>query len=125
MLRTDGVDRGAADPMNIICVILEKRDILFKLGCEVGILDTMFAFNVIDKTDLISPLTFEKNPQKILSVREAIRLLSVGHGQGVLKCNCKTGECNKGRCSCFKAEPPQKCNSRCHGGNDNQNCKNK
>ena len=46
LLRTDGVDRGIADPMNIICIILEKN-VLFKLGCEVGTLNTMFPFNVI------------------------------------------------------------------------------
>lgn len=51
--------------------------------------------------------------------REAIRLLSVGHGQGVLKCNCK-GACKN--CNCVKHK--QKCNSRCHNGQNNVKCTN-
>lgn len=54
----------------------------------------------------------------MITVREAIRELSVGRGQGVLKCNCK-GNC-AGRCSCAKAG--QVCNSRCHEGNPNPKC---
>ena len=122
LLHTDGIDRGAADAINILCVILEKKHELFKLGCEVGILDTHFPFNAFEKTQLVTTFKANDVPDKQLSVREAIRLLSVGHGQGVLKCNCKTGECNAGRCSCFRAN--QKCNSRCHGGCENKNCKN-
>ena len=57
------VDCGAADPLNIICLIIEKRDILFKLGYEVEMLDTLFAFNVIDKIDLVSTLTLDKIPE--------------------------------------------------------------
>ena len=90
LLRTDGVDRGIADPMNIICTILKKKDVLFNLGCEVGTLNTMFPFNVIEKTELRCNLTKELIPEASVGVREAIRLLSVGHGQVVLKCNCKT-----------------------------------
>ena len=47
--------------------------------------------------------------------------MSVGHGQWVLKYNCKAGKCDK--CSCAKAS--QKCNSRCHGGYENNKCLNK
>ena len=45
LLHTEGIDRSSADPVNLLCIILEKKDILFKLGCEAGILDTYFAFN--------------------------------------------------------------------------------
>ena len=115
----------SCDNCNILCIIIEKRDVLFKLGCEVGVLDSMFAFNSIEKTNLVYSFTEKDIPDRVLSVREAIRMLSVGHGQGVLKCNCRTGKCLSGRCSCAKAYPSQKCNSRCHGGCENKNCKNK
>ena len=97
---------------------------MFRLGCEVGVLNTMFPFNVIGRTELVSNFSKESIPDVQVGVREAIRLLSVGHGQGVLKCNCKTGKCNK-NCTCRKATPTQKCNSKCHGGNLNKNCENK
>ena len=107
LLRT--VDRGAADAINILCIILEKKDIMFRLGCEVGVLNTMFPFNVIEKTQLVSSFSKESIPDVQVGVREAIRLLSIGHGQGVLKCNCKTGKCNK-NFTCKKAIPTQECN---------------
>ena len=113
LLKTEGVDRSIADPINFLCIILEKKDVLFKLGCEAGVLDTMIAFNTFEKTEIVTNLKKENVPDKKISVREAIRFLSVGHGQGVLLCNCKTGKCD-GRCSCKKAN--QNCNSRCHGG---------
>ena len=89
------------------------------MGCEAGVLDTLFGFNVLEKTDLITKFNKNNVPSRVLSVLEAVRELSVGTGQGVLKCNCKTGDCTTGRCSCSKADPPQTCNSRCHGGNVN------
>ena len=64
----------------------------------------------------------EEIPDKTLSVRSAVIALSVGHGQGVLKCGCKA-KCG-GKCTCLKAVPTQKCNSRCHGGNKNLKCAN-
>ena len=57
-----------------------------------------------------------------LSLRAAFKALSIAHGQGVLKCNCAQGSCVNGKCTCKKAN--QKCSSRCHGGNVNENCKN-
>jgi len=121
LLKTEGIDRSIADPVNLLCIILEKKDVLFKLGCKVGILDSMFGFNAFEKTELVTTFLKQDIPDKKISVREAIRSLSVGHGQGVLKCNCKAGKCDK--CSCAKAS--QKCNSRCHGGYENNKCLNK
>ena len=121
LLATDGVDRGASDAPNLLCIILEKKDISFKLGCIAGTLDRMFAFNQLQATNYVGTFKREDIPDVTLSVREAIRVVSVGSGQGVLKCSCKAGKCTN--CSCFKAE--QKCNSRCHKGNPNINCSNK
>ena len=122
LLATDGVDRGASDAPNLLCMIMEKKDISFRLGCTAGILDRWFAFNQLQSTNFVG---FQKEsiPDTTVSVREAIRLISVGTEQGVLKCSCKAGKCTN--CSCTKAVPPQKCNSRCHGGNVNTKCCNK
>ena len=37
-----------------------------------------------------------------------------------IKCNCRTSDCNSGRCSCKVAN--RQYNSKCHGGNANNNC---
>ena len=104
-----------------MCVVLERRKEMLKLGCEAGTLNTMFPFSIYDKSDFPG-FSVANVKEGEIGVREAVKFLSVGNGQGVLKCNCKTGKCNKA-CTCFKAN--QKCNSRCHGGHDNKNCVNK
>ena len=58
LLYSDGIDRGASDPENLLCIVLEKKDISFKLGCKAGTLDSYFPFNVFTKTDLVS--TFDQ-----------------------------------------------------------------
>lgn len=52
LLATDGIDGGAADAPNILCYILVKKDITFRLGCQVGILNNWFAFKQLQKTEL-------------------------------------------------------------------------
>ena len=79
----------------------------------------MFARNSFDLVKDCS-VELEVKLDKKLSVRQAVKELSVGGGQGFLKCNC-TGGCLTNRCSCKKAG--LLCNSRCHGANGN--CKNK
>jgi len=115
LLYIDGIDRGASDPENILCIVLEKKDIMFKLGCRVGRLNEWFPFNVFSKTSVVTDFTIEMIPDKILGKREAVRALSTGTGQGYLKCGCKAGTFKN--CSCKKANVD--CNSRCHGGNVN------
>jgi hypothetical protein len=51
---------------------------------------------------------------KKVSVREALRKVSMLGGQGAAKCGC-AGKCNTKSCSCYKKG--LKCNSRCHAGN--------
>ena len=114
LLRCENVDRGLSDPENIICIITNKKNGLFELGCKVGIIDSYFAINSITKTAFKTDFTIDNIPKEKLSVRSAVSKLSVGHGQGFLRCNC-TGDCKTKRCSCRKAEIS--CNSRCHGPN--------
>ncbi len=120
LVTVEGVDRGAADAKNILGYVIEKRHDGFKVGCKVGIMDPVFQWNQLNKTELVSDWKIEDIPKKELSIRSAVVALSVGHGQGVLKCGCKKA-CG-GKCSCLKAK--QICNSRCHGGNKNKHCTN-
>lgn len=103
-----------------------KKNELFQLGCRAGVLDTYIAFNCFQKTDLVTDfdadyIPKDKNGDFVkVGPREAVRILSIGHGQGYLKCNC-TGNCATNRCSCRKAE--LKCSSKCHGKQFNcSNC---
>ena len=105
-----------------VLFILNKKDEKFQLGCQAGILDRWFTFNVFSKSDHVSSYSMSDIPTNTLSLREAVKAVSIAHGQGVLKCNCEQGSCVNGKCTCKKAN--QKCNSRCHGGNVNENCKN-
>ena len=36
---------GPLDPNNIICLITEEKNSIFKLVCQVGVLDKYYAFN--------------------------------------------------------------------------------
>ena len=97
---------------------------MFRLGSRAGVLDTLFACNSIEATRCQSSFTSEDIPIAldkkgvetgalfILSVREAVAALSVGHGQGYIKCQC-AGSCATLRCSCRKAGIA--CSSKCHG----------
>ncbi len=52
-----------------------------------------------------------------MSVREAVKAISIAGGQGVKACGCISGNYNIGKCVCFNSKVP--CNSRCHKGNQN------
>ena len=43
LLRVPDVDRGPLDPNNDVCLVLEERHGMFKLGTQVGALDKYFA----------------------------------------------------------------------------------
>ena len=52
----------------------------------------------------------------VMPLREAVRKLSVGTGQGYVRCHCAphiTAKCSTNQCSCKFAKIP--CNSKCHG----------
>jgi hypothetical protein len=128
LLPCDGHDTGGADAENLLCVIIEKipNSIQFRLGCKAGVLDQTYPFNVLTKTDLVTTFDEAEIPKNsegdfaIVSVRQAITAISIAGGQGMKKCNCRTGKCNGGRCGCNSEG--RKCNSKCHGGQPNPNC---
>ena len=108
-------DRGLADPPNILCKVIDiDSHKNYQLACAVGILDKYMArnaFQIIQET-----IDFQVSRDKMVSPREAVRLLSIGNGQGFVICDC-TGQCKTRRCGCFKMS--LKCKSRCHGSNIN------
>ena len=109
-------DRGISDPPNILCKVIDiDAHMNYELACSVGILDKYMArnaFQIVKET-----VDFQISRDKMISPREAVRLLSIGNGQGFIYCNC-TGQCKTGRCKCFK----MKLKSKCH--QSNKNCAN-
>ena len=122
LLPVDGVDLGAADAENLLCIILERipDSIQFRLGYKAGKLDQTYPFNVLTKTELVTPFNIDDVPDKVVSVRQAVSTISIAGGQGFKMCRCVDGKCNGGRCGCHRDN--RKCNSKCHGGNANPNC---
>ena len=74
----------AADPENIMCINPDKKKEKPHLGCEAGTLNTLFTFSICGKSDYPG-FTRGNVPEVEVSVREAVRLLSVGNGQGHFK----------------------------------------
>ncbi len=119
ILPVPDVDRGPSDPPNLVCRVVDINysTMMHELACQAGVLSNLFARNAFDKLDgSVDGIRTDVGT----TVREAVTLLSVGGGQGMLKCNC-TAACANNRCSCKKSN--LLCNSRCHGGNNK--CSNK
>ena len=96
-------------------VVLQEVEV-----CEAGVLNILFTPNCFDLVESSTILNFSFKLDTTVSVRQAVGLISVGGGQGMIKCNC-TSSCVTNRCSCEKSQ--LLCNSRCHDGNSL--CKNK
>jgi hypothetical protein len=79
----------------------------YQLACSVGILDkymTRNAFQIVQNT-----VDFQISREKMISPREAVRLLSICNGQGLIMCECN-GQCKTKPCKFFKLF--LKCKSR-------------
>ncbi|CAF0900363.1 unnamed protein product [Brachionus calyciflorus] len=116
LLPIPDVDKGLTESPNLICPVIHNdcTHILYELACEVGVFTEMFAGNSFD---LVKDANLELNIRSDISVkgiRQAVNELSIGGGQGMVKCNC-TGQCMTNRCTCKKSN--LLCNSRCHGSN--------
>ncbi len=55
-----------------------------------------------------------------IGIREAMKAVSVGLGQGFVRCNCN-GKCATNRCGCYQGKIG--CNTKCHP--KNKSCTNK
>jgi hypothetical protein len=82
---------------------LPDGDIQFRLGHISGIFKECVSYNVLEKiSDKSCTLTIDKVPKdKKVSVREAVKAVSIAGGQGVKACGCISGNCNIGKCVCL------------------------
>lgn len=110
-------DRGRGDPANIIGIVLDVKNDRYKIGTKAGVISNFLERNAFQAIKYAA-LKKENVPSKNYSIREIVGILSVGNGQGMRKCNCKS-DCQTNRCSCYKNK--FKCRSACHG---NKSCKN-
>ena len=106
------VDRGRADPANLIGVVLNTDDGKYRIGTTAGCIDKHFSLGQVEKCAQ-NLLKQENIPDRVLRLRSAVAEESVATGQSFIQCNCKIG-CHGGRCKCRKQEIL--CNSRCHTG---------
>ena len=95
LAKMNNVDLGSADAPNIVCIILEKvDDKMFRLGHISGTIAEYFPFHVLTKIDnSVFNLKIEDISDKEVTLREAIRSVSIVNGQGFKACNCVTGTC--------------------------------
>jgi hypothetical protein len=114
-------DRGIANPPNILCKVIDiDSHFIYQLACSVVILEkyvARIAFQIVSDT-----VDFSISRDKMVSPREAVRLLSLRNGQGFIYCECKTGTCKIRRCKCFANN--LHCKSKCYSI-VNSNCINK
>lgn len=104
------VDRGRADPRNIMGVVLLENNGFYQIGTGAGILSRLYVRSELSMCPQ-QLLDAENVPANQVSLREAVIAQSIGHGQGLLRCSCQT-KCQTGRCKCKKSG--LLCNSRCH-----------
>ncbi|CAI6370936.1 unnamed protein product [Macrosiphum euphorbiae] len=113
------VDRARGSPRNLLAVITQVEDDLYKLGTENGIIKHLYTRSQIDPckecfVDLVSV-----NTEKEITLREAAGFSSVTGSQGYKRCNCKL-KCRTNKCICRLAGIL--CNSKCH---NSMPCENK
>lgn len=112
------VDRGRTDHRNLIGVVMEITDGLYKIGTKHGSLKSLYSRGQFELC-AENFLNMVEVPDVEISLREAATSASVGTGQGFSKCAC-AGTCDTRRCKCYAGK--MLCNSKCHGG---RMCKNK
>ena len=113
-------DRGRGDPLNLIGVVLENNiNGNVKVGTKAGVLQGWLSRSQVEFAKQVLLKVEDVPTATELTIRSAVRVLSVGNGQGYKRCQCK-GSCLTKRCSCFKEG--NLCISACH---PRSNCKNK
>ena len=113
------VDRGRGDAANLLSVIIEENDGKFRIATKEGVLSTWLERNSLAATKYCSLTTADvQNLKNEYTLRELVRLGSVGTGQGYRRCTCRTN-CTSKKCTCKKND--MMCNSACHPGRSCQN----
>jgi hypothetical protein len=113
-------DRGRGDPANIIVVVMEAKDGKFKIGTKHGVVESLMERNAFDVSKYHGIKVKDVRLDLVTSVRNLVRLGSVGNGQGYRRCACSQN-CLTKRCKCYKEG--YECNSACHP--NSSNCCNK
>jgi hypothetical protein len=147
LLYVDAVDRSKSSPNNLLCIVMEEKNNSYRLGCLYGALDRWYHSNAFRPTDHVNHeisldsiakrdpniKSTKKNPDKnnyvtingidyiSLSIRHAMDKVSLGGGQGFVRCSCSR-KCKDSRCSCKKAGIG--CNTKCHPATSKM-CENK
>lgn len=117
LIRIPEVDRGRADPINLMAVLINESNGFFRLGTKNGILQRMYCRSEFELCNQ-EFFTVDDVPQnKEISLREAVGAASVsGHGQGGIRCGCSSkARCSTNTCKCKREN--MLCNSRCHNSN--------
>ena len=112
-------DMERGDPLNTIGTVLEKKENgSVKVGTKEGVIQGWLSIPQVEfaKQTLLKA---EDVPSTEMTIRRAVRVLSVGTGQGFKRCQSK-GACLTKQCSCFKEG--NLCIGSCH---PRSNCKNK
>ena len=111
------VDRAKSDPHNVLARVQEinEETMMYTLGTKSGMVENKYIRSQLIpcKKRLLEESDIKTD--KILPIRTLATNQSVsGRGQGMIRCNCKSG-CKiekPGNCKCLKLK--RKCNSRCH-----------
>lgn len=118
-VRIPNVDRAKMDPKSAIAVVIAVKDNEFyELGTKKGKLNALYTANQLTVCK-DTFLTVDEVPDAVVSLRKAVKSLSLVGGQGFKKCNCLQ-KCTSNRCKCKAWK--MMCNSRCH---NSQPCQNK
>ncbi|CAI6369221.1 unnamed protein product [Macrosiphum euphorbiae] len=94
------VDRGRGDAANLLSVVMEEKDGKFRIATKEGTLNTWLERNSLAATKYCSLTTTDVQSNEY-SLRELVRLGSVGTGQGYRRCTCRTN-CTSKKCTCRK-----------------------
>lgn len=118
-IQVPDVDRAKTDARSILAVVLGiTEDGFYKLGTKTGILKQFYARSQFSVCKEIF-LTEDDVPTVEVSLRQTAIKQSLGTGQGLKKCDCKS-KCATNKCACRKNQ--LLCNSKCH---KSLNCTNK
>lgn len=114
LIRIPDVDRGRADPLNIMAVVVSESNGFYRLGTKDGLLQRSYCRSEMEPCTQSFFKVQDVPIAKEISLRGAVGAASVsGHGQGMIKCGCMSKErCTSNSCKCRKAGIL--CNSRCH-----------
>ena len=108
------VNRGGADPRNIMGVIVDRdSNNMYRIAVRAGLLKGKYSRNQFDLCSQKFLAESGVSQDQEFTLRNSVQMESKCGGQGFLICNCAgSKKCQSSRCKCFKARV--KCNSRCH-----------